>query len=552
MNGATALHTRAPCDECGDVPATREVDGGIIVCERCNAAPPANDDVLGSIFRPIPLCSSCSNPAFVRVDLAIILCAECWLKVVSHLENDSSFAAATPGENVTAAVKPTPGPSAAVTNISRECASRSSATDKEGKNEAAPFHLVNIDRRRPEPETNLGFENAEESAHDLEVRIGAAGKGPRLSSPERGRAAATDTADTNFSSGDGLGTQQPGSITWGGRNATPAPSGRARDRAICPAVSGNSSCGSFGSLPDTLRGVVQLRAAPLDMPGPQDSIPEPAKAGETSTVGARPAVFPDLRASVEPAAVELGCGQAPESNSSEGICRSSSGAAATDPRLIGLVSGVTLRRPLGRSAACDGPKNNPTPSVSFAKPTQMLSDTVSECSDLARASSQSTTPHESGVGPDAANPRQSHLQGVTGGESAEQVSACRSLPPDPLASSSGTLAQDRPDTSIATGNSDRPSDVQGLAVVGRDSVPGSRDRQATADAPTHGLELSAAVDPGAAGFNFDPEFDRLISELEVKWGWRAPNDDNRKATALRVVAASDSAENSKSSSVAST
>ncbi len=41
------------------------------------------------------------------------------------------------------------------------------------------------------------------------------------------------------SSGDGLGNHQPGSHTWGGFNAT-APSGRARSRAICPAVARSS------------------------------------------------------------------------------------------------------------------------------------------------------------------------------------------------------------------------------------------------------------------------------------------------------------------------
>ena len=41
---------------------------------------------------------------------------------------------------------------------------------------------------------------------------------------------------TNFSSGDGPGILEPGSMTWGDRCAMPAPSGRARDRAICPAV----------------------------------------------------------------------------------------------------------------------------------------------------------------------------------------------------------------------------------------------------------------------------------------------------------------------------
>jgi hypothetical protein len=43
------------------------------------------------------------------------------------------------------------------------------------------------------------------------------------------------------SSGRGLGIHQPGSNTRGGRSATPAPSGRARDRAKCPAAARSSS-----------------------------------------------------------------------------------------------------------------------------------------------------------------------------------------------------------------------------------------------------------------------------------------------------------------------
>jgi hypothetical protein len=45
----------------------------------------------------------------------------------------------------------------------------------------------------------------------------------------------------NFSSGDSLGIHEPGSITWGDRDAMTAPSGRARDRAECPAVTGGLS-----------------------------------------------------------------------------------------------------------------------------------------------------------------------------------------------------------------------------------------------------------------------------------------------------------------------
>lgn len=41
---------------------------------------------------------------------------------------------------------------------------------------------------------------------------------------------------THFSSGDGLGIQQPGSFKRGTRAKVQTPSGRARDRAMCPAV----------------------------------------------------------------------------------------------------------------------------------------------------------------------------------------------------------------------------------------------------------------------------------------------------------------------------
>lgn len=45
-----------------------------------------------------------------------------------------------------------------------------------------------------------------------------------------------DSGAINSSSGDGLGIQQPGSMTRGFAIARQPPSGRARDRAICPAV----------------------------------------------------------------------------------------------------------------------------------------------------------------------------------------------------------------------------------------------------------------------------------------------------------------------------
>lgn len=50
-------------------------------------------------------------------------------------------------------------------------------------------------------------------------------------------AASFSAADTT--SGDGLGIQQPGSMTWGTKAKVQTPSGRADDSAICPAVARN-------------------------------------------------------------------------------------------------------------------------------------------------------------------------------------------------------------------------------------------------------------------------------------------------------------------------
>ncbi len=101
-------------------------------------------------------------------------------------------------------------------------------------------HCFDLTQRRRQTHPQPRSEGS--PAHDLEVRIGAAGKGPRVkmrakqARPSRSGC----SADLIQSSGVGPGNHQPRSITWGGRNATPAPSGRARDRAICPAGSRNS------------------------------------------------------------------------------------------------------------------------------------------------------------------------------------------------------------------------------------------------------------------------------------------------------------------------
>jgi hypothetical protein len=289
---ATRHHTRASCDECGGTPAPRETAAGVF-CETCESDTPraANDDAQGASCDR-PLCKRCSEPAFLRFKEGD-LCSECFAKTKS----DSSFAAATSGENVTAASKPAPAPAAVVTNISQLPRGGSPVTVGV-RMEPAPAVTPNS-ISRPSCARGIARDqaNAGESAHDLEVRIGAAGKGPRLSSPERGRAAASDTADQISSSGDGLGNQEPRSITWGGSAATPAPSGRARDRAICPAVSGNSSCGGVENSATSDNVKRQERVAGLETrsatikrrgsaTGPQDSNPLSASAPPPATADA--------------------------------------------------------------------------------------------------------------------------------------------------------------------------------------------------------------------------------------------------------------------------
>ena len=103
---------------------------------------------------------------------------------------------------------------------------------------------------------------------------------------------------------------------------------------------------------------------------------------------------------------------------SEAPCHLSFVAATTARNPSGLASRAMTRSARARSGAFGGPRTNPMQSSSSEKPTQTLCAWDFACSDFILASFVSTTPHESGVGPDAANRGQSHLQAVTGGESA--------------------------------------------------------------------------------------------------------------------------------------
>jgi hypothetical protein len=105
MNGATALHTRAACDNCGEMPATREGPGGTVLCDGCGAAKPANDDTQAASCA-LPLCARCQEtPAFFRLKDGD-LCSACFAISIS-------VASAPQGANVTAAASKALAPASA-------------------------------------------------------------------------------------------------------------------------------------------------------------------------------------------------------------------------------------------------------------------------------------------------------------------------------------------------------------------------------------------------------------------------------------------------------
>jgi len=232
-------------------------------------------------------------------------------------------------------------------------------------------------------------------------------------------------------------------------------------------------------------------------------------------------------------------------NSSEAECsRSSSDAAVTDPKLIGRASSKpTAAAPLQPSLAFDGRNLKPTLSASSLPQTPMPSAPASGCIDSPPAPFQQEI-SESGVGPDAANPRQSHLRGVTGGESAATNSELAGAPhralltrslgtrgkKDQASNSGGALGNLEPGSAtwggdtVATAPSGRarnraispaaagmlsPDPTPVSPIPCGPSVTGAAARPPLAAAPF------SSLDPGHAGFDLDIEF--AISALEAEW-----------------------------------
>lgn len=84
--------------------------------------------------------------------------------------------------------------------------------------------------------------------------------------------------------------------------------------------------------------------APLDAAAViNSSIAEPEKSGESKAASARAASSPQLRAPVEPAAVEVGCGQAPEFSSRAKATEGKAGTAVVTDHVRPSTTGTGLR-----------------------------------------------------------------------------------------------------------------------------------------------------------------------------------------------------------------
>jgi hypothetical protein len=123
------------------------------------------------------------------------------------------------------------------------------------------------------------------------------------------------SAPSESSSGDGLGNLEPGSITSGDRFAVTAGSGRARNRAICPAVTGFNSNPDASSHPPAsvnCGAVSPPAAAPLSLSsntpeasGTARKAPCGSLLGEPSRISDRASLSLPLNFDAEVSALEL-------------------------------------------------------------------------------------------------------------------------------------------------------------------------------------------------------------------------------------------------------
>lgn len=179
-------------------------------------------------------CSTCPlDQGPYTVVGSLLLCSRCSSVLEAFLSNSVSVACHAAGDVTAAAASSAPSPEAAAVTTQ----SRAKAT--EGKAGMAG-----------------GTPTVRQTTAGTGLRVGVSGAVLTATSEFMDVTAGRDRQPIS-SSGDGLGIHEPGSITWGDREAMPAPSGRARDRAECPAVTGDRSCGDHES---------RVVAVPLEIP----------------------------------------------------------------------------------------------------------------------------------------------------------------------------------------------------------------------------------------------------------------------------------------------
>lgn len=207
-------------------------------------------------------CRWCPAPAMLRTSQGAFLCSACWEALEFRIKTIDPVTSVIPISDVNAAVADlAPSATAAANSVSGGVPAPSRGTEAQLSATLAFAPSGSLFTAKGDcPGTDEPAFSDRLEILDLESvssgtpgacssereDVGAPNSESRACEGNGSNADGSKTSDgsARCSSGDGLGNQQPGSNTWGGRNATPAPSGRARDRAICPAVTG------FDSNPD--------------------------------------------------------------------------------------------------------------------------------------------------------------------------------------------------------------------------------------------------------------------------------------------------------------
>lgn len=270
MIGATALHTRAACDNCGEMPATREGPGATVLCDGCGAVRPANDDAQGA-FCARPLCTRCNEPAFLRLKYGD-LCSACFAisNSVASTPQDAKVTAAAPSAlpQVAAAVtSPSKEPDALALLFCRPLRRSSGITKGD----------------RPGTETSAPRQTTLESIEGLELNFASAtsedGNAQRHGITESGEFVVTSGRSESLHSSNAEPACNRGRV----RDSVAV----GRDRQLNSACGGAESRSAWGGFARSLHtGDVEAGIAS----GPQDSISDGAVSGTLPSGEPEPSV----------------------------------------------------------------------------------------------------------------------------------------------------------------------------------------------------------------------------------------------------------------------